>query len=103
MPRRTIAASPPGWDARPGQLARTIEIDGRPAPYLLNLAWPGLITVANLPSTAMPTGQLVGGLPAGVQAVGAYLEDRTTLRFAALAQERVGGFAAPPALASPQG
>jgi amidase len=80
------------------QLHRTVAIDGKPAPYLINLTWPGLITVANLPSTAIPTQRLVGGLPAGVQAVGAYLEDRTTLRFATLVQERLGGFVPPPAL-----
>jgi amidase len=79
----------------PGQLDRRIEIDGKPESYLFNLTWPGLITVANLPATALPTGRLVGGLPAGIQAVGAYLEDRTTLRFATLVQERLGGFVAP--------
>lgn len=78
------------------QLHRTVEIDGEPAPYLANLCWPGLITVANLPSTAIPTRQMVDGLPAGIQAVGAYLEDRTTMRFATLVQERLGGFVAPP-------
>jgi amidase len=80
------------------QLHRTVAIDGEPAPYLINLTWPGLITVANLPSTAMPTGRLVNDLPAGIQAVGAYLEDRTTLHFATLVQERLGGFVPPPAL-----
>jgi amidase len=80
------------------QLRRSVTIDGEPAPYLINLTWPGLITVANLPSTAIPTRRLVGGLPAGIQAVGAYLEDRTTLRFATLVQERLGGFDPPPAL-----
>jgi amidase len=78
------------------QLHRTVDIDGEPAPYLVNLCWPGLITVANLPATAIPTRHLVDGLPAGVQAVSAYLEDRTTMRFATLVQERLGGFVAPP-------
>lgn len=78
------------------QLHRTVEIDGRPAPYLANLCWPGLITVANLPATAIPTRQMVDGLPAGIQAVSAYLEDRTTMRFATLVQERLGGFVRPP-------
>jgi amidase len=80
------------------QLHRSVAISGEPAPYLVNLTWPGLITVANLPSTAIPTRRFVDGLPAGVQAVGAYLEDRTTIRFATLVQERLGGFIAPPAL-----
>jgi amidase len=78
------------------QLPRTVEIDGRPAPYLANLCWPGLITVANLPATAIPTRQMVDGLPAGIQAVSAYLDDRTTMRFATLVQERLGGFVQPP-------
>jgi amidase len=78
------------------QLHRTVEIDGQPAPYLANLCWPGLITVANLPATAIPTRQMVDGLPAGIQAVSAYLEDRTTMRFATLVQERLGGFVQPP-------
>jgi amidase len=80
------------------QLQRTVKIDGRDAPYLINLAWPGLITVANLPSTAMPTGQFVDGMPVGIQAVGPYLEDRTTLRFAALVQQRLGGYTVPSSL-----
>jgi amidase len=49
-----------------------------------------------LPSTAIPTQHFVDGLPTGIQAVGAYLEDRTTLRFATLVQERLGGFVRPP-------
>jgi amidase len=78
------------------QLHRTVAIDGADAPYLINLAWPGYITVANLASTAIPTGRRVEGVPAGIQAVGAYLEDRTTLRFATLVQERLGGYVPPP-------
>jgi amidase len=81
------------------QLERTVTIDGEPAPYLINLTWPGLITVANLPSTAIPTRRFVEELPVGIQAVGAFLEDRTTMRFATLVQERLGGFLIPPAMA----
>src|SRR5574337_225222 len=78
------------------QLRRSVAIDGVAHPYLINLAWPGLITVADLPSTAIPTGRFVDGVPVGIQAVGAYLEDRTTLHFAALVQERLGGYRVPP-------
>jgi amidase len=80
------------------QFDRTIRVDGHEIPYMDNLAWPGLVTVANLPATAMPTRHLVGGLPAGVQVVGPYLGDRTTLRFAQLVEERLGGFMRPPTL-----
>ena len=37
-----------------GQFTRTLIVDGKPRPYLDNLQWPGLITVANLPATAVP-------------------------------------------------
>jgi amidase len=63
------------------------------------LQWPGLATVANLPATAIPTGRQVGGMPAGLQAIGPFGEDRTPLRFAALAERELGGYVAP-ALAS---
>ena len=55
-----------------------------------------VLRVANLPSTAIPTRQLVDGLPAGIRAAGACLEDRTTIRFATLVQERLAGFVRPP-------
>lgn len=77
------------------QLLRRLEVGGAPRPYLDNLLWPGLVTVANLPATAMPTGRFVQGLPVGVQIIGPLAEDRTPLRFAALAAERLQPFAAP--------
>jgi amidase len=82
------------------QFDRRIVVDGRSLPYLDNLMWPGLVTIANLPATAIPTRHLVGGLPAGVQVVGPYLGDRTTLKFAQLLEQRLGGFMPPPELSS---
>lgn len=79
-----------------GQFTRTLLVDGKPRPYLDNLQWPGLITVANLPATAVPTGRIVDGMPTGLQIAGPYLEDRTTLRFAQLAEKEFGGFVRPP-------
>jgi amidase len=37
-------------------------------------------------------------MPAGVQIVGPYLGDRTTLKFAQLLEQQLGGFMPPPAL-----
>jgi amidase len=54
--------------------------------------------VANLPATAIPTGRLIEGLPMGLQVVGPFLEDRTPLRFAQLAEAALGGFVPPPAM-----
>ncbi|WP_404713550.1 amidase [Sphingomonas sp. MMS24-J13] len=79
------------------QLFRRVSIDGQPAPYL-DFTWQGLALVANLPATVMPTGRFVDGLPAGLQIIGPYGEDLTTIRFADLAAEAAGGFTPPPAL-----
>jgi amidase len=78
------------------QYSRRTVVDGDPLPYMNGLQWPGLVTVANLPATAIPTGRLVDGLPTGVQAVGPYLEDRTPLRFAQLVERELGGYRPPP-------
>ena len=48
------------------------------------------------PATAFPVGLTRGGLPIGLQAIGPYLEDRTPLGFAALAEHEFGGFRPPP-------
>lgn len=80
------------------QFTRRLNVNGGTIPYMDNLAWPGLVTVANLPATAIPTSRRVGSVPAGVQVVGPYLGDRTTLRFAQLVEEALGGFARPPGI-----
>ena len=64
---------------------RSLIINGEPKPYGDQLAWAGLATVTNLPSTAFPAGMTKGGLPIGLQAIGPYLEDFTTIAFAGLA------------------
>ena len=78
------------------QYSRKHLVDGQECPYMEGLQWPGLATVAHLPATALPTGRFIDGLPMGVQAVGPYLEDRTTLRFARLVEQELGGYQAPP-------
>lgn len=75
---------------------RTIEIDGIPHPYLGQLFWAGLITVAYLPSTVVPIGRTPEGLPVGMQIVGPWLEDRTPLAVAALLEDLLGAFEPPP-------
>lgn len=77
------------------QLQRVIMVNGSPCPYLDNLKWPGLVTVANLPATAMPTGYFSQGLPAGVQLIGPLGEDRTPLHFAELLSDRRPALAIP--------
>ncbi len=61
---------------------RKLTIDGEPASFGDQLAWPGVATLANLPVTATPIGKTRDGLPIGAQVIGPYLGDRTTLAFA---------------------
>ena len=75
---------------------RRIDIDGRSVPYKAQAAWMSVASVAGLPATTMPIGLCAAGLPVGVQLIGPYLEDRTTIGFAELAEREVGGFVVPP-------
>ncbi len=43
------------------------------------MAWIALATLTHLPATVVPVGRTASGLPVGIQIVGPYLEDRTTL------------------------
>ncbi|MFI4950733.1 MAG: amidase family protein, partial [Caulobacterales bacterium] len=80
----------------PDSTKRILEIAGRPTPYFAQLAWAGLATFPNLPATAFPVGRSRAGLPFGAQAIGPYLEDRTTIGFAGLVEREFGGFQSPP-------
>jgi amidase len=78
---------------------RTLQVNGEMRPYLENIRWPGLITMALLPATVIPVGRTRAGLPVGVQIVGPYLEDGTPLAFARAAERALGGFVPPEGLA----
>ncbi|MEU2014301.1 amidase family protein [Nocardia sp. NPDC019302] len=64
-----------------------------------HLVWASIATLIGLPSTAAPIGRSPEGLPYGMQIIGPYLEDRTTLRFAELIEQEFGGFSPPPGFA----
>jgi len=82
-------------DDRP-MAERTIVINGVERPFSGFLAYSGWATLSGQPSTAFPMGLNSRGLPLGLQAIGPYLEDRTTLRFASLMADECGGFERPP-------
>lgn len=75
---------------------RTLVVNGQTRPYLDMVSWAGLPLVSYLPSTAVPVGRNGAGLPVGVQVVGPYLEDFTTLAIAEILERELGGFTAPP-------
>src|SRR5262249_52853715 len=75
---------------------RTLTVNGASAPYFELFSWIGPASFAHLPATAAPVGRTTGGLPVGVQILGAYLEDRTTIDVARRLADVVGGYVPPP-------
>ena len=78
------------------QWTREIDVDGK-IPYDDQIAWPAIATLSGLPATTMPIGR-TSGLPIGMQVIGGFLDDRTTLAFAGLVEREFGGFTPPPNL-----
>ena len=76
--------------------SRTLSVDGEPRDYFEQIFWAGLATLSYLPATVFPTGLSSGGLPIGLQVIGAAFDDRTTIEFARLMAQEMGGFAPPP-------
>lgn len=83
-------------DQIPDQEDRLIEIDGGRHPYLSLIVWSTLATPPGLPATVMPIARTPSGLPIGVQIIGPFLGDRTTLAFTQLLEREFGGFVPPP-------
>lgn len=74
---------------------RKIDIDGRLFPYSDQYAWVSIASLFGLPSTVVPVSHTENGLPIGVQIIGNYLEDYTTIQFAHLLEHTLGGFIIP--------
>ena len=83
-------------DDEPDQNKRRLMIDGEPTSFMPHLAWPGMATFPNLPATAVPIGVSRDGLPVGIQIIGPYLEDLTTIEFAKSMEREFGGYRPPP-------
>jgi amidase len=77
-------------------LSRTMTVNGLTRPANDLIQWPGLIGVAYLPSTVVPVGRTASGLPVGIQVVGPFLGDRTSLSVARRLEELTGGYQPPP-------
>ncbi|RTE88971.1 amidase family protein [Bradyrhizobium sp. LVM 105] len=79
--------------------ARQLDIDGT-LPLTPTRASSGPIppSTCRLPATALPIELTSAGLPVGVQIIGPYLEDRTTIALAGLIEREFDGFVPPPSL-----
>lgn len=73
------------------QAGRTAWVGGEQRPYWDLLTWMAPAGACYLPATVIPVGCLEDGLPIGIQIVGPYLEDRTTLDIANHLSALVGG------------
>jgi amidase len=77
--------------------ARHLDIDGKTYPYAdACFIWADPASTCGLPATAAPITRSPTGLPIGLQIIGPYLEDRTTITFAELLEREFGGFVPPP-------
>ncbi len=76
----------------------SFTLDGQEREYLDQIKWTGPINLINMPSTTMPIGLDSNNMPIGMQIVGPYLHDLTTIEFARLTSEITGGYIQPPQL-----
>ena len=94
LPAASVPAIP--HDHSEPLAAREIMVNGAATPYSHLFAWIALATMAWNPATVAPVGRTATGLPVGVQIVGPYLEDYTTINVARQLAPLIGGFEAPP-------
>ncbi|HME23356.1 MAG TPA: amidase [Acetobacteraceae bacterium] len=75
---------------------RQVTVNGRTIPYNDMLFWPGITCAFHLPASTAPIGSTAAGLPIGVQIVGPFHGDRTTIHVAGLLERHWRSFVPPP-------
>jgi amidase len=75
---------------------RLVDVDGVRRPETAGTAWDVLVTGLEVPATTVAAGLTPAGLPVGVQVVGRYLDDWTTLEVAARVEAALGHRLVPP-------
>ena len=78
------------------QSSRGVLVGGEQRSYWSLITWMAPAGACYLPATVVPGGLLANGLPVGIQIVGPYLEDRTTLNIAKHLLAMLGGCPRPP-------
>lgn len=95
----TFTAAFPHDHSEP-QSRRSIATSGGPRRYMDGLNWISPATLTGCPATVAPAGRTEAGLPVGIQIMGPYSEDATTIAFADLLGREIGGFVPPPGYGS---
>ena len=91
----TFTAAFPHDHSEP-QEQRSIATVSGPRKYMDGLNWISHGTLTGCPVTVAPAGRTETGLPVGIQIMGPYWEDATTITFAELLASEIGGFTPPP-------
>ena len=94
MPTAFTTAFP--HDTTPPDQRRIPTPEGATQDFWSLLAYITPATLTGCPATSAPVGVSKSGLPVGLQIVGPYLEDATTIGFAQLLAREIGGFQPPP-------
>lgn len=92
----TPTAFAPAFRHRPQDSQERLPTPEGPRDYMDMIYYVGAATFAGLPATSAPAGRTKGGLPVGLQIVGPYMEDGTTIAFAEHLVSLLGGFQEPP-------
>jgi amidase len=79
---------------------RTMTFDGETRRASDSMWWCAIIGVAYLPSTVVPVGVTASGLPVGVQVVGPFFEDGTSLDVGRRIDSVLGAYRVPPLAAT---
>jgi amidase len=91
MPRTAVP-----HDHTEPQAARRVRFGGAERPYMELLRWSAPAGACWLPATVVPVGLADDGLPVGIQIIGPYLGDRTTLALAGALADLLGPLPHPP-------
>ena len=94
MPANCVPAFPHNHERN--MWGRIIEASDRLRYYVEAFKWISPATLAGLPVTIIPAGKTPANLPVGIQIMGPYMEDATTLDLAVKMEKILGGFTPPP-------
>jgi amidase len=75
---------------------QTIEVNGKRVSIVDQWLWAGIANGPYLASTVAPVGFTTRGLPVGLQIIGPEGGDFTTIAFASVVEQTLGGFVPPP-------